>query len=521
MDGQQETSGLSEDEGRVYPPHSVVGLLYRNFREHPVQPLGIDLDHNLTYGKAYCDATALAWYLECHCDLTAKDTVVYSAPNLLLFPVILAAVQLVGARIALLPHTLPQSGLEQSISLLKPKVLILSTPEQCARALYDMPDLFVLAAGCPTAPVPLVEDVIARTGYDESRDFPNVSADSQVVVFSSGSTGAPKAIVNRVSSFVLNGEALTRAFSLSPNDVIYLPVPFIHVFGVVGTCATLVSGATLVTSTKYLPDVACSLISSTHATVHFGVSTMFVREQRLNADGQWDFSTLRAGLVAGAGCPEHIITDFDRDYGCKLMQSYGMSETAATLTVTPLDLPADVRARTVGVPIEGSEVKLLPQTGELCCKSASMMLGVLQPDGSLKLDLDEGGWFHSGDVAEQAADGSLRIIGRIKDMIIRGGVNIFPAEIEKIYEDALDIESCCVVGYPDFELGERTALCVIMKEGATRTARDLRNFAKGRIEKLKVPDVVLKLGEFPLLGNGKIDKGALKDIVCERLHVSQ
>lgn len=504
----------------AYPPLSIAGALYRGYRERPYQRFGISLDSSISYSQAYRDATALAWYLIHRCDVTPKDTIAIAVPNNLLFPVVLAAVQLTGARIALIIDTLPMAAFERCAALLKPKVVILPTPEQCEWALDNMPDLFVLALGCPVAPVPLVEEAIAQTGFDDARVFSDVSADSQVVVFTSGSTGAPKAIVNKLSSFMLNGAALTKAFSLVPSDIIYLPVPFIHVFGLVGICATLASGATFVTSAKYLPESACSLISSTRATIHFGVATMFLREQRVNEEHAWDFSSLRAGLVAGAGCPEHVIIDFERDYGCKLMQSYGMSETAATLTVTPLDYSAEQRAQTVGVPIEGSEVKLLPDTHELLCKSASMMLGVLQPDGSLKLDLDEDGWLHSGDVAEQAPDGNLKIVGRIKDMIIRGGVNIFPAEIESIYENLDDIESCCVVGYPDPDLGERTCLCVIMAQGADWSPRDLRSFAKGRIEKQKIPDVVLKMKEFPLLGNGKIDKTVLKKQVCKALQVS-
>lgn len=494
-----------------FPRLSLMQGIRNVFLKRPDQDFMVGADSRMSYGSAYRKVNALAWYFKTECGLTPASLVVVSTPNLIMAPIILAAVQLCGARSAVFSYKLERVEFERSARLVKPDVIIMSEPEGCTMAQEVVPDAKVFAVGCPYAPVPLVEDLIAQAGFDEVREFPDCSEDSQIIVFSSGSTGKPKAIVNRASSFALNGHALCEAFSITQDDVLFIPVPINHVFGIVGLYAVLTAGATFVTSTRFNENLACRLIDDMHATIEFGVSTMFVRELRAVDNGMGSLASLRAGLVAGAGCPAQLIIDFQERFGCSLMQSYGMSETAATLTVTPLDLPAEVRARTVGTCIEGAAVKLLPGTDEIACRSASMMLGILQEDGSLKLELDEEGWFHTGDVGALDSDGMLSIVGRIKDMVIRGGVNIFPAEIETVYEENDQIESCCVVGCPDDDLGERTCLCVILKPGVEATSRDLRAWSKGRIEKCKIPDYVIKMEAFPLLGNGKIDKRKLTE----------
>lgn len=516
----RESYRESLDDDR-FPELSIMHGIRDVFLKRPGQPFMVGANESMSYADAYRKTNALAWYFRTECHLAPGSMVVLSVPNLIIAPVIMAAVQLCGACCAMFSYRLTRAEFERNARLVKPDVIIMSEPEACTMAREAVPGALVFAAGCPFAPVPLVEDLVEEAGFDESRVFPDCSEESPIVVFSSGSTGTPKGIVNRASSFALNGRALCASFSITSEDVLFISVPINHVFGIVGLYAVLTAGATFVTCTRFTAETACRLIDDLQATIEFGVSTMFVRELRAVDNGAGSLTSLRAGLVAGAGCPVQLIFDFEERFGCRLMQSYGMSETAATLTVTPLDLPVEVRAHTVGVCIEGSAAKLLPGTDEIACKSASMMLGIMREDGGLELDLDEGGWFHTGDVGKLDDAGMLSIVGRIKDMIIRGGVNIFPAEIESVYEANDEVDQSCVVSCPDDDLGERTCLCVVPKRGSTTSARDFRAWAKGRIEKCKIPDYVVKMDAFPLLGNGKIDKRKLKEQAIATLRDSR
>lgn len=491
--------------------------IYEGFSTHGSKRFAISDDETLSYADVYMRANSLAGYFSEELHLASGSTVALSAPNLVQVPVILAAAQLVGARVALFASSATPNELEQGLNLIRPELVVMSQNEHCKLAQKLAPYATVLAVGCPSAQFPLLDEVVAKSGFDNRRHFPNANADAGIIVFSSGSTGTPKAIVNRASSFALNGLALRKWLELTENDVVFLPVPLIHVFGIVGLYATLAAGAQFVTVTHYHASEACALIASTHATVHLGVPTMFIRELRENSDDEWDFSSLRSGLVAGAGCPPNVITDFEERYGCRIMQSYGMSETAATLTVTPLSLPADKRVATVGFCIEGAEATTDPATGEILCKTPSLMEGVLGEDGSLDLPLDDEGWFHSGDIGTMDEEGYITITGRMKDMIIRGGVNVFPSEVEAIYDDNDDISACCAVGYDDDDLGERICLCVVMAPGRDASARDLRAYAKSRADKCKVPDLIHKMDALPYLKSGKVDKKAVKRYVDDRL----
>ena len=499
-----------------FPDLSLMQWIYEGFLSFGSKRFAVSVNESYTYAQMYMRINSLAAYFRDELGLGPSSSILLSAPNLIQVPIVLAAAQLLDVRVALFSTTPGQSEFERGIKLVEPELIIMSSIEQCREAQELAPRAKVAIIGCPSAPVPLLEDMISACPFDDARTFPDASADARIVVFSSGSTGTPKAIVNRASSFALNGLQLCKWLELEDNDMIFLPVPLIHVFGVVGLYATLAARASFATLTKYHAAEACAMIANTAATVHMGVSTMFIRELRENADDKWDFNSLRTGLVAGAGCPPSVITVFEERYGCRLMQSYGMSETAATLTVTPLELSAEERAATVGFCIKDAAAKIDPKTGEILCRSASMMDGILLDDKKLKLDLDDG-WLHTGDVGTMDERGMMAITGRMKDMIIRGGINIFPSEIEAAYADAPDVQACYAVGYDDEDLGERSCLCVMMAKGSTTSARDLRAWAKGRVDKCKVPDLVLKMDTLPYLSNGKIDRVVLRKQVKSML----
>lgn len=499
----------------TYPDLSMMRWISEGRCEHGDKSLLATADACYTYAEVNDWARALAAYFGEDLGLSKGSTIVLASSNVIQVPVILAAAQLLDVRVALFSTTAGELEFRNGIKLLCPQLIISSDKEQLAIAKRVVPSALIMRLDGSCAAVLSVDEVMRRT-CPETLSFPHASADAEIVVFTSGSTGTPKAIVNRASSFALNGIALRGWLELTSGDVIFLPVPLIHVFGLVGMYATLAAQATFVTAPRYDAAQACALIELLGVTVHLGVPTNFVRELKENEDGAWDFESLQVGLVAGAGCPPSVLEEFEKRYDCRIMQSYGMSETAATLTVTPLDFDVEERIATVGFCIDGAEAMIDPDNGELLCKSASMMEGVLQADGSIVIDLDDG-WFRTGDVGTIDERGLIAITGRLKNVIVRGGINIFPSEIEAVYEQCADVAQSAAFALDDDELGQRICLAVVLGERSEAKQEELRAFAKGRMDKCKIPDVVVAVDSFPYLDNGKVDRAALERLVHERL----
>lgn len=497
------------------PEFSLMRYIRDGYFAEPYKQLIVGSNEALSYADAFHRARAYAWHLSNECGIGPDSTVMFSSRNYVDYLVVVAAVQQTRARLVLATGAATDLEIVASAEATRPDIAIVNQPSHVDALRQAFGSLRVETIRCEHESVAQIEQVIGhglRHGQDE---LSSCSGDSQVVLFSSGSTGKPKAIVNRVSSFVHNGTIMARTFEVAPADTCYLPMPFSHTYGLAAIYAAVIAGGTIATLVKYRPESSLSSIVSSNAAVYFGVPTMFQRELRVNSGNEWDLSCLRCGMVAGASIPEASQREFEERFGCKLIQSYGMTETSATLTMSRFSYPLAKRCKTIGKPVEGAQMKLAPGTGEILVKASTMMDGILREDGSLELDLDEDGWLHSGDVGSIDDEGDYYITGRIKDMIIRGGINIFPAEVENVYQNNPDISESCLVGYPDPELGERSCLCVIMREGAQASASDLRLYASGLVEKCKIPDTVMKVGDLPRLGNGKIDKNTLRKRVVE------
>ena len=501
------------------PAYAFIRYFEEGYVERPFKEAVIGTEESLTYSQAYLRAKTLAWYLQHEMKIGPDSRVVFSSPNVVDFPVVMAAVQACGAMLVLVSWQAEAPEYSTYANLVHPDLFIVCRSDACDALADSHPDLPVLTFRCRHSHVQSVESIMHDFREQGIRYKPDVPGDPRIVLFSSGSTGAPKAIVNRSSSFFHNGSEIARGFRVEKDDVLYLPVPFFHSYGMIGLYTALSKGATLVTLLKYRPEASLTTIESARVTVYFGVPTMYLRELRIADDEEWDFSSLRVAKIAGAPCPEAAAEEYEKRFGCRMLPSYGMTETAATLLMADYDAPLHVRAAGVGKPIDGVKIKLDAKTGELLCKSVSMMDGIMLPDGTLEQSLDKNGWFHSGDVATRDEDGNYYIVGRIKDMVIRGGVNVFPAEIENVYQEHEGISESCLVGYPDPELGERTCLCVVEREGFDDSAANLRMYAKGRLEKCKIPDVVMKMDGFPQLASGKTDKPALRELVKKALGI--
>lgn len=501
------------------PAYAFMRYFEEGYLDYPSKQALIGTGEAFTYAEAYLRAKTLAWYFEHELGLGPASTIALASQNHIDLPIIVAAAQACGATIVMCSGRAEPTEYVAYATRVNPDLFIVCRPEACATLEEAFPGLAMLTIGCKAEAYPSVAKVVAKFARYGVSYEPSIEGDPRIVLFSSGSTGVPKAIVNRSSSFFHNGDIVAAGYRITADDVMLLPVPFFHSYGMNGLYAALSRGATVVTLVKYRPESALSAIESARVTVYFGVPTMYLREMRVNADDEWDLSSLRVAKIAGAACPEPAAEEFERRYHCKMLPSYGMTETAATLTMADYDASLHVRAGGVGKPIDGVEIKLDPETGEVLCKSVAMMEGLLLEDGTLDPHLDEDGWFHTGDVATIDEDGNYFIVGRIKDVVIRGGVNIYPAEVENFYQDHEAVSESCLVGYPDPELGERTCLCVVEKAGFDESAATLRDYAKGRLEKCKIPDVILRMDALPRLANDKTDKIALREHVKERLRI--
>ena len=500
-----------------FPSHSFMGYFQQGYLEQPSRQAIIGSEESLTYVDAFLRSKALLWYLEHDASIGPGSVVALATENVTDMPIVMAAVQACGAMLVLCSPRAELHDYAAYARLVHPDLFIVFRPDVCDVLAAEFRDMRIMTLRCKRDGYLSVERAIAMHLHDGMAHTPAMKEGARIVLFSSGSTGKPKAIVNRFESFCHNAAEIVKGFRITRDDVLYLPVPFFHSYGMIGLYSAFMEGATVVTLQKYRPESSLTAIESARVTVYFGVPTMYLREMRVNDEDEWNLSSLRVAKIAGAACPEAAAAEYERRYGCRVLSSYGMTETAATLTTSDYDASLHVRTAGVGKPIDSVTIKLDPETGEVLCKSGSMMDGLLQEDGTIDPGVDEEGWFHTGDVAEMDNEGNYFITGRIKDIVIRGGVNIFPAEVENAYQEHGGIAESCLVGYPDPELGERTCLCVLEKEGADNSSASLRDYARGRLEKCKIPDVVMKVEALPRLVSGKTDKAALRETVAQAL----
>lgn len=441
-----------------------------------------------------------------------KPVVAISVHNIVEFPSLLAALEVLGSTMVLLPPSSAQETLDNAINMFHPTLFVTDSVSHCAFMKAKYPRMHVLTSGFKYDHFACIQQLQHCMTTKNDEVDPALAESACVALFSSGSTGKPKAIINKCSSFGINGALLLRALHYKPHDVLYVPVPYFHVYGLLGVAASIVAGLTLVSSEHYRPSYSLSLIQRYNVTLYFGVSTMFLREMRLAECDDNPAPHLRAALSAGAPMPKQGFKNWEKKFQCKLTQAYGMTETAATVTVTDIDEPDDVRINTVGLPVGGSQVKVDPKTSEIFCKTPRLATGIMHDSGIDPLETHDG-WFATGDLGHFEGK-NLVIDGRLKDMIIRGGINIFPAEVEKIYQDLQSVIDCRLVGYPDEELGERTCLFVVPGKNCP-TDDILRQFAKGKIERFKIPDIVVTVDTMPKLPNGKLDVPKLRSMAEE------
>jgi fatty-acyl-CoA synthase len=347
--------------------------------------------------------------------------------------------------------------------------------------------------------------------------------------YTSGTTGFPKGVMLTNRNILNNGYWLAEALALTPRDKLCVPVPFFHCFGcVIAVLGAYTHAAALVPLETFDPLRALQLIESERCTTLYGVPTMFIAELEQLDYHNFDMSSLRTGIMAGALCPEPLMRKaIERMNLTELSIAYGLTEASPGITMTPRLDSVELRTQTVGVALPEVEVKIVdPATGEecetgvpgeLCCRGYNVMTGYYNNPSATAAAIDAERWLHTGDQATLDANGYVRITGRIKELIIRGGENIAPKEIEDLLRTNPKIADVYVYGMPDDRVGEEVAAAIKLKQGESATLEEIRQFCDGRIARFKIPRMVRFVDSFPMTASGKIQKFKLRELhILER-----
>lgn len=342
--------------------------------------------------------------------------------------------------------------------------------------------------------------------------------------YTSGTTGFPKGVMLTHRNILNNGYYIGECQRLTNKDNVCLPVPLFHCFGIVlGVLAILTHGATMTMVELFDPLQVLSAIEREKCTAVYGVPTMYIAELNHPLFEKFDLSSLRTGIMSGSNCPEETMKEVIEKMNMKeITVPYGLTESGPVFLQTRYDTPFEKRVSTVGKPQPHIEVRIVdddnneitePEVpGEICCRGYNVMKGYYKLPDKTKEAIDEDGWLHSGDLASIDEDGYYKIVGRKKDMIIRGGENIYPREVEEFLFTYDGIQDVQVAGIPDEKYGEIVGAFIIKDEGADLTEEDIRDFAIKRIARYKVPKHVFFLDKFPLTASAKIQKYKLSDI---------
>ena len=360
------------------------------------------------------------------------------------------------------------------------------------------------------------------------------NTDAINIQFTSGTTGFPKGATLTHRNILNNGFFIGEAMRLTEADRLCIPVPLYHCFGMVlGNLAVLTHGGCIVyPNDAFEPLSVLQTVQAEKCTGLHGVPTMFIAELDHPRFAEFDLSTLRTGIMAGSPCPIEVMKRVQRDMHMdEVTIAYGMTETSPVSCQSSTDTPLDKRVATVGLVQPHLEVKivdpesgaLVPRgaTGELCTKGYSVMQGYWDDPARTAEAIDAEGFMHTGDLATMDDEGYVNIVGRSKDMVIRGGENVYPREIEEFLYRHPKVQDVQVVGVPDQRFGEELCAWIVVKPGQQLDEDEVRAFCKGRIAHYKVPRYIRFVAEFPMTVTGKIQKFRIRDAMKEELGISE
>ncbi|MFM4855824.1 AMP-binding protein [Aeromonas hydrophila] len=412
-----------------------------------------------------------------------------------------------------LAHCLPGRLVSSQLPSLE---MVIRLGEEQSAGMLNFPD--VLSLGDQQDPAWLVQ-VAATLNPDDAIN----------IQFTSGTTGNPKGATLSHSNILNNGRQVAQGMAFSEQDRLCIPVPLYHCFGMVlGNLVCISVGAcALFPAEAFDPAATLRMVSEERCTALHGVPTMFIAELELAEFDQFDLSSLRTGIMAGAICPEPLMRKVQTlMHMTEVTIAYGQTECSPINHMTAIDAPLDKRVTTVGRAIGHTEIKLVDpsgeivaigERGEICCRSNGVMQGYWQDPVKTAETIDQEGWLHSGDIGIMDEEGYVRIVGRSKELIIRGGENIYPREIEERLYDHPAVQDAAVFGVDSERYGEEVCAWVKLRPRQEASEEELKQFLAARIAYFKVPRYIRFVEEYPMTVTGKLQKFRMRELMSDEL----
>jgi fatty-acyl-CoA synthase len=514
---------------------SVAQVLAERVRDHPDRVFLVFGDRRLTYRQVDARASALAAALH-ELGVERGDRIALDLPNWPEFVLTMFAAAKLGAVIVPLNprYTVPE--LQYMLRHSEAAVVV------CAEN-FNGVDYLQLFEGFLTS-LPELQFLVTvgeeDLWYDDriyqfedlessgaGRAIPEIEvdpvADVFAILYTSGTMGKPKGVALTHANLLASAAATADAVALSDADTVFGVATVFHVFGLgPGVLGTLVAGAGLVLQEEFDPAAALDLIERHRVTVHYGVPTVYITEMRENEASPRNLSSLRAGIVAGAPIGDEMVRRIRAELCPNLCVAYSLTETSSTVAMTRVDDPEQKAMFTVGQPLPGTEVRILDldgtvlpeeSLGEITVRGSGVMKGYYRQPGETLHSFDEDGYFLTGDLGMVDEEGYLHIVGRRKELIIRGGFNVYPREVEDRLHAHPAVLDVAVVGLPHDVLGEQVCACILPVEGAIITGEEIKEWCRGTLADYKVPDIVRFFDSFPLTGSGKVRRVELARMV--------
>jgi fatty-acyl-CoA synthase len=514
---------------------SVAQVLEERAREHPDRIFLIFGDRRLTYRQVEARASALAAALH-ELGVERGDRVALDLPNWPEFVLSMFAAAKLGAVIVPFNprYTVPE--LQYMLRHSEATVVVCAETfngmdylQLFENFLTSLPDLqYLVTVGKEDL---WYDDRIYQFEDLESsgagRAVPQVDVnpaeDVFAILYTSGTMGKPKGVALTHENLLATAAATADAVALQGDDIVFGVTTVFHVFGLgPGVLGTLIAGAGLVLQEQFDPAEALDLIEKNRVTVHYGVPTVYITEMRENEHEKRDLSSLRAGIVAGAPVSDDMLRRIREELCPNLCVAYSLTETASTVSMTRLEDAEEKAIFTVGRPLPLSEIRILDldgtvlpeeSLGEIAVRGAGVMKGYYRQPGETSQSFDDDGFFLTGDLGMIDDEGFLHIVGRRKELVIRGGFNVYPREVEDRLHAHPAVLDVAVVGLPHEVLGEQVCACILPVEGAIITGEEIKEWCRSTLADYKIPDIVRFFDSFPLTGSGKVRRVELARMV--------